>query len=34
MDLVVIQDLYLKAKDGRTAQIDFFVITPYANVII
>ncbi|MBR1573131.1 MAG: NERD domain-containing protein [Lachnospiraceae bacterium] len=34
MDLVVIQDLFLKTKDGRTAQIDFFVITPYANVII
>lgn len=34
MDLVVIRDLCLQTEDGRTAQIDFFVITPYANVII
>ncbi len=34
MDLVVIRDLFLQTEDGRNAQIDFFVITPYANVII
>ena len=34
MDLVVIRDLYIQTEDGRSAQIDFFVITPYANVII
>ncbi len=34
LDLIVLRDLYLKTEDGRTAQIDFFVITPYVNVII
>ena len=34
MNLVVIRDLYIQTEDGRSAQIDFFVITPYANVII
>ncbi len=34
MDLVVLRDLFLKTEDGRSAQIDFFVITPYVNVII
>ena len=34
MDLVVIHDLYIETSDGRGAQIDFFVITPYVNVII
>ena len=34
MNLVVIRDLFIKTQDGRSAQIDFFVITPYANVII
>lgn len=34
MDLVVIRDLFIQTQNGRTAQIDFFVITPYANVII
>ena len=34
MDLVVIHDLYLETKDGRGAQIDYLVITPYMNVII
>lgn len=34
MDLVVIRDLFIQTEDGRSAQIDFFVITPYANVII
>ena len=34
MNLVVIRDLYIQTQDGRSAQIDFFVITPYANVII
>ena len=26
MDLVVLRDLFLKTEDGRSAQIDFFVI--------
>ena len=34
MNLVVIHDLYIETSDGRGAQIDFFVITPYVNVII
>lgn len=34
IDLVVIHDLYIETSDGRGAQIDFFVITPYVNVII
>ena len=34
MNLVVIRDLYIQTEDGRSAQIDFFVITPYVNVII
>ena len=34
MNLVVLRDLYIETEDGRGAQIDFFVITPYANVII
>lgn len=34
MNLVVIHDLYIETEDGRSAQIDYFVITPYMNVII
>jgi len=34
MDLVVIRDLYIETTDGRSAQIDYFVVTPYANVIL
>ena len=34
MNLVVIHDLYIKTEDGRGAQIDYWVITPYANVLI
>ena len=34
MDLVVLHDFYIETGDGRGAQIDFFVITPYVNVII
>ncbi len=34
MDLVVIRDLYIQTEDGRSAQIDYFVITPYVNVMI
>ena len=34
MNLVVIRDLYIITSDGRSAQIDFYVITPYADVII
>ena len=34
MDLAVIRDLYLETSDGRNAQIDFFVATPYVNVVI
>ena len=34
MNLVVIHDSYIETEDGRSAQIDYFVITPYMNVII
>ncbi|SEQ85295.1 Nuclease-related domain-containing protein [Lachnospiraceae bacterium NE2001] len=34
MDLVVLHDIYIETEDGRGAQIDFFVTTPYVNVII
>lgn len=34
MNLVILRDLYIETADGRNAQIDYFVITPYANVII
>ncbi len=34
MDLVVIRDLFIQTDDGRSAQIDFFVVTPFVNVII
>ena len=34
MDLVVLHDIMLKAPSGNTAQIDFYVITPYVNIII
>ena len=34
MNLVVIHDLYIETGDGRSAQIDYFVITPYMNVFI
>lgn len=34
MNLVVLHDLYIETEDGRGAQIDFFVITPYVSVII
>ena len=34
MDLVVLHDLYIETSDGRGAQIDFLVITPYVNVLL
>ena len=34
MDLVVLHDIYIETSDGRGAQIDFLVITPYVNVLI
>ena len=34
MDLVVLHDLCIETEDGRGAQIDFLVITPYVNVLI
>ena len=34
MDLVVLHDIYVETEDGRGAQIDYLVITPYANVFI
>lgn len=34
MDLVVLHDIYLETEDGRGAQIDYIVITPYANVLL
>lgn len=34
LDLVVIRDLFIKTEDGRSAQIDYFVKTPYGNVLI
>ena len=34
MNLVVMHDLYIETGDGRSAQIDFLVITPYVNVFI
>lgn len=34
MNLVVLHDLYIETEDGRGAQIDFLVITPYVSVII
>ena len=34
MDLVVLHDIYIETEDGRGAQIDYLVITPYVNVII
>lgn len=34
MDLVVLHDLYIETADGRGAQIDFLVVTPYVNVLI
>ena len=34
MDLVVLHDLYMETEDGRGAQIDYLVVTPYVNVII
>ena len=34
MDLVVLHDLYIESEDGNSAQIDYLVITPYANFII
>ena len=34
MDLVVLHDLYIETSDGRGAQIDYLVVTPYANVFI
>ena len=33
-DLVVLHDLYIETSDGRGAQIDYLVITPYVNVLI
>ena len=34
MDLVVLHDLYMKAPNGNTAQIDFAVVTHYVTVFI
>ena len=34
MDMVVLHDLYLKSKDGLSAQIDFLVLTPKLNFVI
>ena len=34
MDLVVLHDIYIETADGRGAQIDYFVVTPYVNVFI
>ena len=34
MDLVVLHDIYIETSDGRGAQIDYFVVTPYVNVFI
>ncbi len=34
MDLVVLHDLYIETSDGRGAQIDYVVITPYVTVLI
>ena len=34
MDLVVLHDILLVAPSGNTAQIDFYVITPYIIVVI
>ena len=34
MDLVVLHDVYIETQDGRGAQIDFVVSTPYVRVFI
>jgi len=34
MDLVVLHDIYIETQDGRGAQVDFVVITPYMRVFI
>ena len=34
MDLVVLHDIYIETSDGRGAQIDYIVITPYLDVLI
>ena len=34
MDIVVLHDLYIETADGRGAQIDYIVITPYVQVFI
>ncbi|SCZ77507.1 NERD domain-containing protein [Pseudobutyrivibrio xylanivorans] len=34
MDLVILRDLYIETNDGRSAQIDYFVISKHAAVII
>ena len=34
MDLVVLHDILIVAPSGNTAQIDFYVITPYLNIVI
>lgn len=34
MDLVVLHDIYIETEDGRGAQIDFVVVTPYMGVFI
>ena len=34
MDLVVLHDIYIETQDGRGAQVDFVVITPYVRVFI
>lgn len=34
MDLVVLHDILIEAPSGNTAQIDFYVITPYIFVVL
>ena len=34
MNLVVLHDLYIETADGRNAQIDYLVVTPFVNVLI
>lgn len=34
MDLVVLHDIYIETSDGRGAQIDYYVVTPYVSVFI
>ena len=34
MDLVVLQDIFIESPSGLTAQIDYYIITKYVNVIV